>query len=207
MAASLQGAEGIVPAFRPLSTSLQVDLTGTKLRFLNEQHQAKPCFCDGGAEEIAAAAESGEPILNLTKDIITENAHVKEHTITSMQQAIEQRDEYRTEHFKLWNWTVTAMSHNGEPEGMMNVILCPVGPGVASTLGTAKWWGHTSPWNLLHYPALIFSLEQVDVENGGQTEEYTSMNEKEKFNWDLWEEFDAEGSKDAPIRMQLVDRR
>jgi amidase len=90
---------------------------------------------------------------------------------------------------------------------MVDVILCPAGPGVAPKLDTAKWWGYTSQWNLLDYPALIFPVDKVDVEKDTLKEAYEPRNEKDKYNWDLWEKSGAEGYKDAPISLQLVARR
>jgi Asp-tRNA(Asn)/Glu-tRNA(Gln) amidotransferase A subunit family amidase len=90
---------------------------------------------------------------------------------------------------------------------MVDVILSPVGPGAAPKIDTAKWWGYTSQWNLLDYPALVFPVDKVDVEKDGGKEAYEPRNEKDKFNWDLWEKYGAEGYKDAPVSLQLVGRR
>lgn len=90
---------------------------------------------------------------------------------------------------------------------MVDVILCPAGPGVAPKLDTAKWWGYTSQWNLLDYPAIVFPVDMVDVEKDDVKEAYEPRNEKDKYNWDLWEKFGTEGYKDAPISLQLVARR
>jgi amidase len=117
------------------------------------------------------------------------------------------RDTYRTEYAKLWNSTATSKDIHGSPEGMVDVILCPVGPGSAPKIDTAKWWGYTSQWNLLDYPALVFPVDKVDVEKDGAKVQYTPRNEKDKYNWDLWEKYRAEGYKDAPISLQLVARR
>jgi len=42
--------------------------------------QAKLYFCDGGAEEKAAIAASSEPWFDLSKWILVDNPHVREHT-------------------------------------------------------------------------------------------------------------------------------
>jgi len=117
------------------------------------------------------------------------------------------RDLYRSEYAKLWNSTATAVGPNGELEGMVDVILSPVGPGAAPKIDTAKWWGYTSQWNLLDYPALVFPVDQVDVAKDGAKVVYEPRNDKDKFNWDLWEKYGAEGYKDAPVSLQLVGRR
>lgn len=90
---------------------------------------------------------------------------------------------------------------------MVDVILCPVGPGAAPKIDTSKWWGYTSQWNLLDYPALVFPVDRVDSVKDGKKVGYEPRNEKDKFNWDLWEEYGVEGWEGAPVCLQLVGRR
>jgi amidase len=150
---------------------------------------------------------SGEPLLKLTEHILTKNPYVQAHTIPSMWQSVQKRDEYRIEYANLWNTTASSTGPNGEPEGMVDVILCPAGPGAAPKIDTAKWWGYTSQWNLLDYPAIVFPVDQVDITKDAGKVEYTPRNENDKYNWSLWEEYGAEGYKDAPVSLQLVGRR
>lgn len=117
------------------------------------------------------------------------------------------RDAYRAEYASLWNSTATFVGPNGDLEGMVDVILSPVGPGAAPKIDTAKWWGYTSQWNLLDYPALVFPVDRVDVVKDGEKVEYESSNEKDAFNWGLWEGHGAEGWEGAPVCLQLVGRR
>jgi amidase len=124
-----------------------------------------------------------------------------------MWSAVVKRDAYRAEYAALWNSTATSTSPTGELEGMVDIILCPAGPGAAPKIDTAKWWGYTSQWNLLDYPALVFPVDKVDVEKDGGRVEYEPRNEKDKFNWDLWEKYGAEGWKDSPVSLQFVGRR
>jgi len=125
-------------------------------------YKANLYFADGGAYELEILKESGEPLLPLTKHIITENPHLEAHTVTSLWQSVEKRDDYRTAYANLWN--STASSDNGVLEGMVDVILCPAGPGVAPKIDTSKWWGYTSQWNLLDYPAIVFPVDKVSLE-------------------------------------------
>ncbi|PGH20748.1 hypothetical protein AJ80_03508 [Polytolypa hystricis UAMH7299] len=74
---------------------------------------------------------------------------------------LEEREAYRKEYTKVWNDTATSVnSETGIAEDMVNVILSPAGPGVAPAHNTAKYWGYTSQWNLLDYPALVFPMIQ-----------------------------------------------
>lgn len=117
------------------------------------------------------------------------------------------RDAYRASYAELWNSTATSVGPNGEPEGMIDVILCPVGPGAAPKIDTSKWWGYTSQWNLLDYPALVFPVDKVDVVKDREGEKYEARNEKDKENWELWEKYGAESWENAPVCLQLVGRR
>lgn len=207
----LEGKENIdIVEWKPYKHDLAWEIiVCILLRYRRETDckQANLYFSDGGAQESAAISSSGEPWRPLSKHIITDNPHLQPHTITSVWSATEKRDDYRSEYAALWNETATSVGPNGEPEGMVDVILCPVGPGSAPKIDTAKWWGYTSQWNLLDYPALVFPVDKVDVEKDGAKETYEPRNEKDKFNWDLWEKYGAEGYKDAPISLQLVGRR
>jgi amidase len=98
-------------------------------------------------------------------------------------------------------------SPTGKYDDTVDVILCPVGPSAAPKIDTAKWWGYTSQWNLLDYPALVFPVDKVDVGKDGEKVSYEPRNEKDKYNWDLWEKYGAEGWKDAPVSLQFVGRR
>lgn len=169
--------------------------------------QANLYFSDGGAEEAEAINSSGEPWRPLTKHILTDNPHCQSHSISSMWAATLKRDAYRAEYASLWNSTATSIGPNGELEGMVDVILSPVGPGAAPKIDTAKWWGYTSQWNLLDYPALVFPVDRVDVAKDGEKVEYESRNEKDAFNWGLWEGHGAEGWEAVPVCLQLVGRR
>lgn len=176
-------------------------------KYVSDDFQASLYFCDGGGEEIAATDASSEPLRPLTKHIIHDNPHMEHHTIASMWSATKSRDKYREEYNAIWNKTATSRGKNGEFEGTVDVILSPAGPSAAPKIDTAKWWGYTSQWNLLDYPALIFPVDKVDVEKDGKKVEYEPRNEKDRYNWDLWEKFGAEGYKDAPISLQFVGRR
>lgn len=117
------------------------------------------------------------------------------------------REHYRAEYAAHWNSTATSTGPHGIPEDMVDVILCPVGPSAAPKIDTAKWWGYTSQWNILDYPALVFPVDKVDVEKDSAKEEHAPRNKDDKYNWDLWEKYGAEGYKDAPISLQFVGRR
>jgi amidase len=94
----------------------------------------------------------------LTEFITKDNPFVKEHTIAELWEWTSKRDKYRQEYAELWNSTGTGKDEFGSPTGMVDVILCPVGPGAAPPLNSARYWGYTSQWNILDYPGLVFPV-------------------------------------------------
>jgi amidase len=123
--------------------------------------QASLYFADGASEEKAAIAASGEPMRPLTEFILKDNKYVKEHTIAEMWEWTAKRDKYRDDYSDLWNSTATGTDSFGSPTGMVDVILCPVGPGPAPPLNCARYWGYTAQWNVLDYPALVFPVSSA----------------------------------------------
>jgi len=142
-------------------------------------------FTDGGAEDAATIAESGEPWRPLTKWIIKENPCVKKLTPQKLYYWQEEREAYRKEYAKVWNETATGRIGTGDLEGMVDVILCPVGPGVAPAHNTAKYWAYTSQWNLLDYPAVVFPVSKVGKEKDIQDNGLTPMTDIDKKHWKL----------------------
>jgi amidase len=53
----------------------------------------------------------------------------------------EEMGAYRKEYAKVWNDTATGRDERGRPKGMVDTILCPVGPGVAPAYNTTKVLG------------------------------------------------------------------
>ncbi|KAJ8120795.1 hypothetical protein O1611_g10273 [Lasiodiplodia mahajangana] len=166
--------------------------------------RAKLYFCDGAAEEKDAIEASGEPVLPMSKWIL-ENPHVRLHTIPTLWQAHEERNVYRTSYAALW------------AKRDVDVILCPVGPGVAPKLETARYWGYTSQWNLLNYPAIVFPVgtkvgspestqEEHNIKAHEYPENYEPISEADRYNYDLWKEHGVEGYAGAPVSLQLVGR-
>lgn len=150
-------------------------------------------FCDGGAEEIDAIEASGEPQRPLTRFIIEENPFVKYRSIEEIWKLTSRRDGYRAEYAKLWNDTD------------VDVILCPVGPGVAPPLDHARYWAYTSQWNLLDYPALVFPVSRVDPEIDKPDVDSQPLGEKDLENHKLYQDPLLYAS--APVSLQLVGRR
>ncbi|OCK79572.1 putative glutamyl-tRNA amidotransferase subunit A [Lepidopterella palustris CBS 459.81] len=147
-------------------------------------------FCDGGREESAAIAASNEPWRPLSRFILTDNPLVKPLSVREVWDWTLKREEYRAAYSQLWD--------------DVDVILCPVGPGAAPPLDCARYWGYTSQWNLLDYPSLVFPVTKVDVEVDAVEEGYRPRNEKDRYNYELYE---PTKYVNAPVSLQLVGRR
>ena len=143
-------------------------------------------FPDGGAEDAAAIEESREPWRPLTEWIIKENPCVKKLKLQELWYWLEEREVYRTKYAKIWNDTATSTNEEtGELSGMVDAILCPVGPSVATRHNTAKYWPYTSQWNLLDYPAISFPVCKVDANLDKEEHRNNFLGELDKDNWEL----------------------
>lgn len=161
MAEKLKGVPGVeVIPFAPLSH----DTAWTIISSLY--------FADGGAEEKSAIAASGEPWRPLSKFILHENKNVKALSISEMWDWTAKRDAYRTAYAKHW------------ADSGIDVLLCPVGPGAAPALDTARYWGYTAQWNLLDYPALVAPASKV-LESDAVDASYVPRNEDDAYNHGL----------------------
>lgn len=191
-------------------------------------------FADGAAEEKAAIAASSEPMRPLSNFIITDNPNVKSLSLPEVWKLTCERDAYRAEYARHWNSVGTGLSGPGSPDvtslaafskqdEMVDVVLCPVGPGCAPPLDCARYWGYTSQWNLLDYPAVVFPTGLKSGPEDVKEEGYEARNEDDRYNYELCEcgaMWDADGDLradcfldelgkyvDAPISLQLVGRR
>lgn len=139
-------------------------------------------FTDGGAEDAATIAESGEPWRPLTTWMIKENPCVKKLTPQKLYYWQEEREAYRKEYAKVWNETMS--DRDGRK---VDVILCPAAPGVAPKHNTAKYWGYTSQWNLLDYPAIVFPVSKVDKTKDVAMKNFKPLTDIDKDHWKLCE--------------------
>ena len=109
-----------------------------------------------------------------------------------------QRDEYKAAYTRHWNSIGTDLPgpDNDEstfgnvlPEGaeekMVDVILCPVGPGCAPLIDCARYWAYTTQWNILDYPALVFPTGLQCGPEDHIDAGYEPRNEKDKYNHEL----------------------
>ena len=145
-------------------------------------------YCDGGETDKEIIGRSGEPWLPLSRWILSENPDVRRRDIPELWDLHERRNQYRREYAHEWNKTTTFTDEHGNVRGMVDVILCPVGPGAAPPLENAKYWLYTSQWNLLDYPALVVPLgTRVDMDLDKSDEGYIPKNPEDRFNHEMCE--------------------
>ncbi|KAM0473652.1 hypothetical protein ACHAPX_008057 [Trichoderma viride] len=153
---------------------------------------------DGGKEVLSLIKGAGESVLPLTKFIIEEQPNVKDRTVAELWELTAQRDAYRARYAKAW----TATAANGERE--VDIILCPPSFGAAAPLEQSRYWGYTSQWNLLDYPAVVFPVTTVDQVKDVKDTSYVPKNEQDRF---VYEMYSPDKFVNAPVSLQIVGRR
>lgn len=156
-------------------------------------------FTDGGESYIKVLLEAGEPILPLSDWITRKQPTCRQRSNQEVWELKAQRDEYRAKYAAHWNATAT----DGSRE--VDVILCPTAPGVAPQHETAKYWGYTSQWNLLDYPAVSFPATTIDPAKDLPDSNYKPRNKQDEYVQGLYT--DPEVFRDAPVGLQVVGRR
>ena len=157
-------------------------------------------FADGAKEEKEAIEASGEPWRPLSRFIITEQPCCTELSVAELWSWTMKREAYWATYTGLWN----KLAVDGDTDTAADVSLCPVGPGAAPLLNQARYWGYTSQWNLLDYPALVFPMTRVDQEKDQAEVDHEPTNEQDDFNHKL---FSPATYVVAPVTLQLVGRR
>lgn len=117
------------------------------------------------------------------------------------------REAFRTKIAEHWNATVGRTS-NGRP---IDVVLSPVAPTLAPPHNTTRWWGYTSYWNLVDYPAVVFPMGRFSASDFHSTNVSDPLeplqkprNPEEDFIQGQW---DPKLYDNAPISLQLIGRR
>ncbi|KAI1121355.1 amidase signature enzyme [Nemania abortiva] len=135
---------------------------------------------DGGKDVLDLLAQSGEPVLPLTKFIIEQQPAVKNLSQPELWKLCAERDEYRAAYARVW--TATSTDDGRE----VDVILCPPNFGAATPHDQSRYWGYTSNWNLLDYPAAVFPVTVVDPEKDPKEKMYTPKNEQDRFVFEMY---------------------
>lgn len=150
-------------------------------------------FEDGGADTRATVESTGEPLCPQTAWVIG-NKNVKSLEIPELWKWNLEKQKYRKEYLSHW-----------EALGAPDAVIAPVFPGPPAKHRTAKYWGYTSQWNLLDYPAIVFPVTKVDADLDDLDGDYTPLSEMDKF---VYEQYDRAASfANAPVNLCAVGLR
>ncbi|KAF3917695.1 Acetamidase [Arthrobotrys entomopaga] len=150
-------------------------------------------FADGGQGIYQELAKTEEPMLPLTEWIVTLPTVPKQPGLMIQDLWKHKADLAKVQQKWMAKWLAADI----------DVLLAPVGPGVAPRLQTAKYVSYTCMFNLVEYPAAVFPVSRVDERDLGNWD-HTPVGEQDKTNVEQWDANDFMG---APISLQLVGRQ
>ncbi|KAF7588619.1 hypothetical protein BBP40_005457 [Aspergillus hancockii] len=149
---------------------------------------------DGGKAFARNLALSGEPYMSLTAWTLRDTPGIEELDLHGLWDWTIKRESFRYAYLQKWNSVA--------PD--MDVILCPAYPTPAPVIDTSRYWGYTSIWNLLDYPAIVFPVTRVDPVRDAKDAAYEPRNEFDRW---CYEHYDAQIQRDAPVCLQLVAKK
>lgn len=149
-------------------------------------------FEDGGKGFLELLDKTGEPLMELSKFIMTENPHVKELSIQQLWALNCEKYAYRDAYNQHWS------------DSGIEVLVAPIIPGPPQPHGTSNYLCYSSQWNLLDYPAITFPVTTVDQQKDVPYKDYKPLNAKDE---DFYKRYQPEVYKGAPVSLQLVAPR
>ncbi|RCK59078.1 hypothetical protein Cantr_07061 [Candida viswanathii] len=152
-------------------------------------------FEDGG-RDLKSTLQTGEPLLEQTSWAIQ---GVKDLDMHEQWKWNKEKQKYRKEYLKHWN------TYTDKDGNVLDAIISPFFPNVAPKHVTAKYWGYTSQWNCLDYPALVFPVTIVDEKLDQPEKGYKPLNDMDKFVYELYD--DPKSFSRAPVNLCLIGTR
>lgn len=142
-------------------------------------------------------AESGEPAVPSFEWIVSSAKGRPPYTVAEIFKLNGEREAFRAKALTHWNNTAIKTSTKKPVDG----ILTPVAPTLAPPHDSIRWWGYSSYWNLLDYPAAVFPVGRLDAATFQSDIELPQpRNETEQFVRAQW---DALTYDNAPIALQV----
>jgi len=158
-------------------------------------------FLDGGEEYFDTLAGSGEPPIPSFEWIVSGVKGRRPYTVAEVFRLNREREAFRARALAHWNATAVK-TRTRKP---VDAILTPVAPTLAPPHDSVRWWGYSSYWNLLDYPAAVFPVGRLDAASFQSGIELPPpRNETEQFIRAQWDPLTYDN---APIALQLVGRR
>ncbi|KAG1747892.1 general amidase [Suillus paluster] len=143
---------------------------------------------------------TGEPII-ATMELDGTGFRPQNSGITAYQlwQVQKQRQNIRKEYLDHWEATASETG-TGRP---VDAIICPVAAHAAPPHGKNNYTNYTTVWNALDYPATTFPVTTVDPTLDGKEPPHGFYDD---FDKGIYEMYDPEKFKNAPVCLQLVGR-
>lgn len=145
-------------------------------------------------------AESDEPPIPGFSWIVGHTQGRPAYTIAEMFALNAEREKFRAMAHAHWNATANK-TKSGRP---VDVILTPVAATLAPPHDSVRWWGYSSHWNLLDYPAAVFPVGRLCASEWEEPVVTASVpaprNDVEKFIQAQW---DPKTYDNAPISLQV----
>jgi amidase len=158
--------------------------------------QLKLYFLDGGEEYFDTMAESGEPAVPSFEWIVSSAKGRPPYTVAEIFKLNGEREAFRAR--ALAHWNATALKTTTKKP--VDAILTPIAPTLAPPHDSIRWWGYSSYWNLLDYPAAVFPVGRLDAASFQSDIELPQpRNEAEQFVRAQWDPLVYDNS---PIALQ-----
>lgn len=149
-------------------------------------------FEDGGADTKSTLESTGEPLCPQTAWVV-DGGNVKPLTMHEQWHWNLEKQKYRKKYLAHW-----------VASGCPDAVIAPVFPGPPAKHRTTKYWGYTSQWNLLDYPALVFPVTRVDADLDIPVE-YEPKSDIDDY---VYKQYDsAELFANAPVNLCAVGLR
>nr|RBR01789.1 hypothetical protein FVER53263_12272 [Fusarium verticillioides] len=157
-------------------------------------------YYQGGADAaVAALEESGEPMIPAFADLL-KVFNVRKLPASEIIQLSGKVRDYKEQFLAAWKQTAI----EGHP---IDALICPPAPGVGYPHDFNTYWGYTSLFNLIDYPAAVLPIPglKVNAEQDPLDSEYVPMdtNPYDKPNHEI---YDPNLFENQAICIQVVGR-
>ncbi|KAG2145199.1 general amidase [Suillus clintonianus] len=202
--AALQKAGHKVVDWKPIKHRELGDITASNIFYTMQRGIMNAASAE---EFMITTSVTGEPLITTMEldDADTAVATFRPQndglTVYQLWQVQKLRQNIRMEYLDHWEATVSETG-TGRP---VDAIICPAAPFVATPHGKNRsvYVDYTIVWNALDYPAAVFPVTTVDSTLDGKAPPHGFYDD---FDKDIYEMYDPEKFKNAPVCLQLVGR-
>ncbi|TFK56852.1 amidase [Heliocybe sulcata] len=163
-------------------------------------------FLDGGEEY--RELQVNDPMVPQTEWIMSQAPNDgKPYSVRETFKLNQEREAFRCKVSTLWNETMSRTTTGR----FVDAIISPVAATLAPPHDTTRWWGYTSYWNLVDYPAAVFPVAHHDARtyspphlSGDFVPHGSPRNDVEEFISSQW---NPETYHNVPVNLQIIGRR